>query len=298
MKTFITFTLAIATTFVLAQENIRLESGKYNGFGDENADVFIVEVERVSMADFMNHWERYLKSESQAEIERTEADIILKRVTLKRVGNRVMNVYMHFQPMESGTKAFVGFQDTLGNFIGPDNPQYGISIRKLILDETQKVYVKTRGEDVNKEETYLKSLEKDLAKIKDKETNLEKDILKNKQEIDKLKNEISINEGVMEELVIEISDRRSAVNALSADAPKEVRKKVEKEAKETDKKRDKLRKQIDRDKQKIFDLEQEISDFQYQLSVLEPQKEEANRKVEQQRELLIAIQNDLQKMKR
>jgi predicted nucleic acid-binding Zn-ribbon protein len=122
--------------------------------------------------------------------------------------------------------------------------------------------------------------------------------MKYEQEVDKLKNEIAINEGVMEELVFEISDRRSSVIALSSDTPKEVRKKAEKEAKSSEKKRDKLRKQIDKDKQKIFDLERDIADALYQVNVLQPGKEEATRKVEAQRDLLMEINQDVSKMKR
>jgi predicted nucleic acid-binding Zn-ribbon protein len=295
----IAFFLSLLISFCLsAQENIHIEAATYSGFTGAEENVFTVDVARVNKTDYMNHWEKYLKENTDFPVVRSDNDITVKGATIKKLGSRVLNIYLHFQPSSAGTVVYVGFQDTVTGFIGADHPQYGIDIKKLILEETQKVYLQTRGEDVEKEKAYLKTLEKELSSIKDEEKKIQKSIMKYEQEVDKLKNEIAINEGVMEELVFEISDRRSSVIALSSDAPKEVRKKAEKEAKSSEKKRDKLRKQIDKDKQKIFDLERDIADALYQVNVLQPGKEEATRKVEAQRDLLMEINQDVSKMKR
>jgi len=293
------FLLSILISFCLsAQENITITAATYSGFTGQEVNVFAVEVARVNKTDYMNHWESYFKAQSKLPLIREDHDISIKGIIIKKLGSRAYNIYLHFQPSDAGTLVYVGFQDTVTGFIGADHPQYGIDIKKLILEETQKVYLQTRGEDVEKEKAYLKTLEKELSSIKDEESKIQKSIMKAGQEVDKLKNEIAINEGVMEELVFEISDRRSSVNALSSDTPKEVRKKAESEAKNSEKKRDNLRKQIDKDKQKIFDLEQDIADAHYQVNVLQPSKEEAARKVEAQRDLLIEINQDVSKMKR
>lgn len=283
---------------LVAQDNITIQAATYSGFTGTEASVFLVDVARVQKSDYMNHWEKYFKSLTELPVVRADNDITIKGATIKKIGSRVFSIYLHFQPSAIGTQMYVGFQDTVTGFIGPDDPQYGIELKKLILEETEKVYVQTRGEDVNKEEAYLKTLEKDLASIRDDQAKLQKGIMQDKQEIDQLKNEIVINEGVMKELMIEISDKRSTVMALSSDAPKEVRKKAEKDAKNMEKKRDRVRKKIDKDKQKIFDLEKEIQDKQYDLDKLEPAEDEANRKVEAQRNLLIEIQQDVIQMKR
>ena len=293
------FILSILISMCLsAQENINIQAATYSGFTGTEASVFLVDVARVQKADYMNHWEKYFKSLTDLPIVRGDNDITIKGATIKKLGSRVLSIYMHFQPSDIGTKVYVGFQDTVTGFIGPDDPQYGIDLKKLIFEETQKVYIQTRGEDVKKEEAYLKSLEKDLASIKNDEAKLQKGILKDKQEIDQLKNDISINEDVMKELVIEIGDKRSAVMSLPANSSKETRKNAESEAKDMEKKRDKLRKNIDKGKQKIFDLEKEIQDKQYELEKLQTDEDEANRKVEAQRDLLIEIQKDVTQMKR
>lgn len=295
----ISFFLSVLISMCLsAQENINIKAATYSGFTGTDESVFLVDVARVQKHDYMNHWEKYFKSVTDLPVVRADNDITIKGATIKKLGSRVLSIYLHFQPSDIGTQVYVGFQDTAKGFIGPDDPQYGIDLKKLIFDETQKVYLQTRGEDVSKEESYLKSLEKDLASIKNDEAKLQKSILKDKQEIDKLKNDISINEDVMKELVIEIGDKRSAVMSLPANASKETRKNAESEAKDMEKKRDKLRKQIDKDKQEIFDLEKEIQDSQYELEKLQTAEDEANRKVEAQRNLLIEIQQDVTQMKR
>ncbi len=291
--------LSILISFCLsAQENIQIEAATYTGFTGAEENVFAVDVARVSKTDYMNHWESYFKTQSKLPLIRDDNDISIKGIAIKKLGSRVFNIYLHFQPSDAGTLAYVGFQDTTSGFISADHPQYGIDIKKLLLEETQKVYIQTRGEDVERENAYLKTLEKELAAIKDNEAKFQKSNIKAEQEINKLKNDIAINEGVLKDLVKETSNKRSAVIALAADAPKEVRKKTEKEAKNSEKKRDQLHKQLDSDKQKIFDLEQEIADYLYQVNTLQPSKEEAARKVEAQRDLLIEINQDVEKMKR
>ena len=295
---YIIASLFLIPQFLFSQEYIRIEKYTYAGFAAETVPVYKVEVDRVNKKDFMDHWEKYLEDESKLKVDRSDNDIRIKNVVFKRMGNKMLDVYMHFEEMENGVKGYVGLADTINGFLSPDDPNYGVGFKKIILEETQKVFLKAKAKDVDKEEKYLASLEKEYEKLRDKDNSMRKKILKKEQEIEKRKNDITINEGVLEELTSELADKRSEINALGANTPDEVRKNAEKELKNSEKKRDKLRKNIDKDREKVYDLESDIRDIRYEIEKLQTEMDFQLKKVEEQRKLVMALREEFNQMNR
>ena len=297
MRSFL-FIVFLIPGFLSAQDYIRIENQSYSGFTKETVPAFKVEVDRVAKKDFMDHWENYLEHETRLKVERTDNEIRLKKVVFKKLGSTRLDVYMHFEDMDNGTRCFVAFSDSVKGFISPEDPEYGVGLKRIIMEETNKVFIKTKAKDVEKEEEYLEKVEKEYEKLRDKENGLNKDILKKEQKIDKLKNDIVINEGVLEELTTELASKRSDINALGANTPDEVRKNAEKELKNSEKKRDKLRKQIDKDKQEIYDLEKDIRDVRYEIEKLQSEIEFQHKIVEEQRKLVLDLREEINQLNR
>ncbi len=278
---------------VLAQDFIRIEETAYGGFGKEGATVFQVEVDLVERKALMKHWESFLKKQTKNDIEASENELRTQKFPFKTTGGKPVNVFMHFEDMENGTRSYIAFEDSATGFITLENKDYGIAIKKILYDETKKVYTTAKREVLEKEQDLLGDLESDYEKLRGKEEKLRKNILKAEQEIDKTKNDIKINEGVLEETTNDVATRRSELNSLTASTPEEVRKTAEKELKNAEKKRDKLRKKLDSDRETIYDLENDIRDINYEIDKLKPDMEIAKRKVDDQRKVVTDLQEEI-----
>lgn len=281
-----------------AQDFIRVTPTEYKGFGAVAAPTYQVEVDRVERKDFMDHWEKYLEDETDLKVERNDNEILLKQMVLKATGSKVLNIYMHFEDMEGGTRAYVAFQDTVSGFINPSDPDYGLALKKLIYDETSIVFVQTKAKDLDKERDYLEKLEDDYHDAVKNQDKLRKKVLDKQQDIDKAQNDIKINEGVLNETNDDVANRRSELNSLTASTPEEVRERAEKELKTSEKKRDKLRKSIDKDKKKTYELENDIRDLNYLIEKANTDIEYAKEKVEEQRQIVLKLQDVVYELER
>lgn len=283
----------VLPSFIYGQSYIRIENSEYKGFKADAVPAFKVEVDEVVRKEFMDHWADYLKKQSELKVQRTDDKIILEKVLLKNISSSVVNIYMHFEDMEAGTRVYVAFEDTVSGFIRPDDPKYGVALSKLIRERTNMVYLDTKKNYLSEEEKKLKDLEHDLAEIKGDEDKINKKILGKNREIEKTKNDIEINKSVLEEVRDEVATQRSNLNAMAATTPDEVRKNTEKELKKQEKKRDKLSKSIDKGTSKIYDLETEIRNLNYELDKLAQDEKFAMDRVMEQRDLIMQIKNQV-----
>lgn len=283
----------LVPAFIYAQDHVTIVQEEYGGFAEGEVSVFKVEAELVTKKALMDHWYKYLKADAVEDIVRSDNELRTNKFPFRTMSNKAVNVYMHFEDMDNGTRSYIAFEDSATGFISISNPDHGIAIKKKIYEETHLVYVEAMKEQIKMEKNHLGDLESDyndLLKDKDK---LSKNILDAEQEIDKIKNDIKINEGVLAELTNEVADQRSELNAMGASTPEEIRKKAEKELSSAEKKRDKMRKQIDKDRKSIYDLEADIREYQYEIEKLQPNIDLAKRKVDDQRALVSAQEEDL-----
>jgi len=298
MKNIVYLFVLLLPAFLQAQSYIKIEDSAYAGFKSEAVPAFKVEVEKVVRKEFMDHWEQYLKKQSDLKVQRTDDKIIIEKALLKSISSSLLNIYMHFEDMEDGTRMYVAFEDTVSGFIKPSDVKYGVALSKLIRERTNMVYVDTKKNYLGAEEKRLKDLESDLAAIKDDEDKISKKILGKTRDIEKIKNDIEINKSVLEEVRDEVATQRSNLNAMSATTPDEVRKSTEKELKKQEKKRDNLSKSIDKGTTNIYDLETDIRDLNYELDKLKQDEKFALDRVMEQRELVMAIKNQVYEMEK
>lgn len=290
--------ILLIPTLGFGQEYIQISSELFAGFTQEAVPAFKVDVNKVQKKALMSHWVKYLESQTKMKVTASDMDIYLANAVLKEVGTAMFTIYMHFEELENGTRIYVGFQDSISGFIAPDDPNYSVAIKRIITEESQKVYFDSESGDLKSEESYLKDLEKAYKKLRNQDAKLNKEVQKNQREISKLKSNISINEGVVNELAEDLAAQRSAMNALGANTPEEVRKNAQKELKNTEKKREKLNKQIDKDREKIYNLETEIRELKYEIEKLQSEIDFQQNKVETQRALVLRKRDQVNSLKR
>jgi predicted nucleic acid-binding Zn-ribbon protein len=287
------FSILLLPAFLSAQEHIRIEEMQYDGFSETQVPVYKVEVDMVAKKALMDHWQKFLKSDAQGDVNRTDNDLNTKNFPFKAISVQSVNVYMHFEDMEDGTRSYIAFEDSVNGFIAISNPDYGIAIKKKIYEETHEVYVVSVQERIKNEKSHLADLESEYNKLIKEKDKLNKKILDAEQQIQKTNNDIEINEGVLSELTTEVSDKRSTLNSMSASAPEEARKQAEKNLSGAEKNREKMSKRIDKDRESVYDLETDIRKYKYEIEKLEPQIELAKRKVDDQRTLIAGQEEDL-----
>lgn len=299
MKKLLVILIAFSPLFLGAQSYVTVVSSEYVGFEPDAVPAFKAEVQRVSRIAFMDSWNKYLADQSNVKVVmRTDYDIIVEHVIMKAIISTPVNVYMHFEDMENGTRVYVAFEDTVTGFISPEDPKYGVSLNKLVKDRSLSVFYEAKKDDLAGEEKELKSLEKEYNAIVKQEDKINKEILSKTREIEKEKNEIKINNDVLAEVADELSAQRSKLNSMPASTPSEVRKATEKEIKKQEKKRDNLSKSIDKSSSKIFDTEKDIRDLQYEIDKLKHDENFAKEKVDNQRLLVLDLKNQVYELKK
>lgn len=296
MKQFTSILFIIFSINAYAQDFIKIEPAMFSGFIQQEVNAFKVEVIRVQREAFMDHWEKYMDKQTDNDIMRSENMIKLEKTVLKSISANPLNIYLFFEDMEDGSRMFVGVQDTVTGFIAASDSKYGLALTQLIRTETTKVFLDAKKNDLEAEEKHLKDLESDLDDVHKSQDKINKKILSLNRDIEKLKNDIEINKSVLSDVTDEVGNYRSQLNSLGANTPDETRKKVEKELKTQEKKRDKLSKSIDKDTRKIYDIQTEIRDLEYELDKLKSDEQNATDKVMAQREIITALRDELYKI--
>ncbi len=284
--------------FISAQSFIDVQESTYSVLTENKETVFKVEVQRVKKEDFMDHWEDFIEDQSDLKVERADYAMSVKEAILKKVSSVKVNIYMFFEDMEDGTRVYMAFEDIDGKFIGPNHTQYGIKLKELISQESKKVFVMSKKEDLGAEEKHLAELEKSLAKIKKEQDKINRQILSSKRDIENYQQDIIIFKGLQEDLISEVSRKHSALNSLGVNATDDERKAARKELKNAEKKRDKMSKKIDKSGSNIFKVETEIRELQYDLEKLAQDEQFASDKIHKQREVVLMLKDEVYQLKR
>jgi hypothetical protein len=298
MKKIAMLLIVFAPFYMKAQEIVIVEAGEYMGFTTEAIPVFKTEVQRVSRKAFMDSWSKYLADQSDLKVARTDYDITIEQVVLKNIKSGPLNVYMHFEDMQEGTRVYIAFEDTVTGFIDKSDPKYGVALTKLIKERCLMVFNDAKKDDLKGEEKHLEVLEKEYEKIVKQEDKVSKEIMSKGRDIEKEKNDIEINKSVLDEVNDELATQRSNLNALSANTPSEVRKNTEKEVKKQESKRDKLSKSIDKSTSKIYEYEKDIRDLEYELDKLKQDEKFAMDKILTQRKVVQDLKDQVYELKK
>jgi len=293
MKNLSVLFVLVLPAFLNAQSYIKVENSEYLGFKEESVPAFKVEVDHIARKEFMDHWAKFLEKKGAVNVLRTDDKILIEKVVLKDITSSPLNIYMHFEDMEAGTRMYVAFEDTVTGFIKPDDPKYGVALSRLIKDRSNVVFLDAKENHLSDEEKELKNLEGDLEDIIDDQDKINKKIIGKNRDIEKIKNDIDINKSVLEEVRSELATQRSNLNAMAATTPEEVRKGAEKELKKQEKKSDNLTKSIDKGTAEIYDIQAEIRDLNYELEKLKQDEKFALTRVMEQREIIMQIKNQM-----
>ncbi len=282
---------AFTPFFLAAQEYIQVTESEYTGFKAMPVPAFKAEVLRVNKTAFMDSWNAYLEEQGKITVVRTDFDMTIKQVVLKTVSSKPLNVYMHFENMENGTRMFVAFEDTTTGFISPNDPTYGVALHKLVKDRAHVVFLEAKKGDLKAEEEQLEKLEEELGKVISEGDKLTKKISAKNREIEKLNQDIDINKDVLLQVRNNVAKERSKINAMPASTPGETKKASEKELKKQEKQIDQITKSIDKSTTEILELQADVRDLQYDLDKIKQDEKFAQDKVMQQREIVNEIKN-------
>jgi len=284
------FVFLSVTTY--AQDGYKISTGK-RLLNAKDSTVFVLEVDRALEKDVVNSWKKSLeKRKVKAEIKNDQ--LTVKGIIIESVDEDPMDIYSTVVQQDNSVKLYSVFIID-GVRVDPDGKEgVSVKVRKLLANFGAQVYKEVLTRELKEKNVKLKELIKIRDKNLEDQDDAEKDIHKDSLRIQSEETEISLLKGQLEGATDRYTSKKNNI-ASTKFANKDDAKAAKSELKELDKERKSIEKDIEKRTDKILELKSEIRNLWYEIKQLKEAEERNEEKLIQQREVVKAAEEELNK---